>query len=126
MLASSALGQRDFAMAQAAPRAAVTATGLYANASGKADQEFFRMPNSFSDETPQELIAFGDGQFCVGTPKGIIAGDPRRARDVRPQDRANPDTDAGLVPVGRVPPSLYTYQPSIPARARYPLPPAPR
>jgi hypothetical protein len=37
MLAGSALGQRDFAMAQASPgaaAAAVTATGLYANASG--------------------------------------------------------------------------------------------
>lgn len=43
---------------------------------GKPDQEFFRLMTSVESGTGEELIPYGDGRLCVGTPKGTKAGTP--------------------------------------------------
>lgn len=42
---------------------------------GNLDQEFFRMPSiSFNGTQQQELVPYGDGELCLGMPKGLKAG----------------------------------------------------
>jgi hypothetical protein len=42
---------------------------------GNVDQEFFRMPSvSFNGSQQQEVVPYGDGELCLGMPKGLKAG----------------------------------------------------